>query len=316
MILPTDTTALRRLALAAARLWDAREESVTHIADSGNSVYQIDGPDGPRILRLTSPSYRTRAENEAEAEFLLHLGAHAAVSTPVPSSSGALVEEVSMGGLTMLASAFGFAPGVRVDYGSELWGEDLIREWGRSLGRIHAASRSFTPSGPARRWHWRDEGFIANAPALIPADDRASHRELEEVLAHLEGLPVTPETFGIIHADFAPQNFHYHPESGITAFDFGNCCYHWYASDIAISLSTFRRHPAPERERYRRWLLEGYMEENAIDEAILAELNWLIRLRILYVYLSRLTKFGPEPGEEERKILATMRQSVHEKFIW
>jgi Ser/Thr protein kinase RdoA (MazF antagonist) len=317
MILPNDTAALRALAPIAAARWAPGAWSVRHIADSGNSVYLMESPAERRILRLTSPAYRSRAQNQAEAEFLLHLRRHGvSVSTPIASADGNLVEEIAGGGLTMLASAFTYAPGERPAKGPDGWDESLIRAWGRTLGSIHRASRSFTPAAGTGRWHWRDEGFIANAGALIPADDTASREELDRVLEHLAGLPADPSTFGIIHADFAPQNFHYDPDAGLTAFDFGNCCHHWFAADIAVSLSTLRALPREERDRYREWLLDGYRAEHPIDDAMLREMDWFIRLRILYVYLSRLTKFGPSPTDDERATLASMRAAVHETFAW
>lgn len=172
------------------------------------------------------------------------------------------------------------------------------------------------PATAARRWQWCEEGFIALAPQLIPAEDTASHRELEAVLRRLDELPVNTGTFGIIHADFAPQNFNYDPALGITTFDFGNCCYHWYLSDIAISLSTIRRRPAEVRNQYRAWIIEGYRGHYPIDDELLSDISWLIRLRILYVYLSRLALFGPNPTPEDQETLRWMRNEVHAKFTW
>lgn len=316
-ILPGDTGLLRRLAPAAATHWNADPGTTEHIADSGNSVYRFFRNGEQSILRLTSPSYRTREHLEAEIEFLLHLdGAGVRIGAPVESRNGKFVEEVTSDDITMLASAFTFAPGMYVDRNSPHWNEIFFREWGATLGGIHRAARSFSPRSPHRRWDWRQEGFLLHAPELIPAEDIESHRELERVLRRLDDIPVNDDTFGLIHADFAPQNFHYDPAIGITTFDFGNCCYHWYASDIAISLSILRRFPEHEREIYRTWIIEGYREHYPLDDELLAEISWFIRLRILYVYLSRLVKFGPAPTAEEQKILQTMRASVHERFEW
>lgn len=316
-IMPDDTATLRRLAKETAALWDAEPGTIEHISDSGNSVYLFLSNGERFILRLTSPTYRTREELEAEIEFLLHLDACSVkIGKPLRSREGGFVEDAQLDDMRMLASAFTFAPGIRVMPDSEHWNEDFFREWGATLGRIHRAASSFSPETTARRWHWREEGFIALAPQLIPAEDTASHRELETVLLRLDELPVNTDTFGIIHADFAPQNFNYDPAPGITTFDFGNCCYHWYLSDIAISLSTIRRRPAEVRDMYRTWIIEGYREHYPIDDELLANISWLIRLRILYVYLSRLALFGHDPTPEEQETLRWMRNEVHAGFEW
>ena len=98
--------------------------------------------------------------------------------------------------------------------------------------------------------------------------------------------------------------------------DFGNCCYHWYISDLAIALSTLRRWPRDERDRYRDWLLAGYQEIFPIDHQLLANISWFIRLRILYVYLDRLLLFGSDPTVEQRATLCELRWNVHERFEW
>jgi Ser/Thr protein kinase RdoA (MazF antagonist) len=129
-------------------------------------------------------------------------------------------------------------------------------------------------------------------------------------------LPVISDTYGMTHADFGPRNFNYHPELGVTAFDFGNCCYHWYISDLAIALSTLRRWPCDERCRYRDWLLDGYQEVFPIDEKLLSNLDRFLRLRILYVYLDRLMLFGSTPTPAQQATLDELRKSVHEPFEW
>jgi Ser/Thr protein kinase RdoA (MazF antagonist) len=118
----------------------------------------------------------------------------------------------------------------------------------------------------------------------------------------------------MIHADFGPRNFHYHPETGLTTFDFGNCCYHWFSADLAISLSILRHYP--DRNQYRTWLLSGYQDISPLDPNFLAHLSWFIRLRILYVYLDRLAYFGPTPTAPQQQILQQLQQQVHKQFQW
>ena len=317
MYIPGQPEVNRLHALAAAELWGADARSVEHIGDFGNSVYAVVRGGEQLILRLTEPSYRSWSDNQAELEYLQHLdGCDVRVSVPLASQADALLERVTVGERSLLASLFTYAPGEYVDRESAHWGAPFFRAWGRALGCIHRASRSFRPAGHARRWRWSEEGLFANARDLIPAGDAESLRELETLLGWFARLPETGDTFGMTHADFGPRNFNYHPELGITAFDFGNCCYHWYISDLAIALSTLRRWPRDERDRYRDWLLAGYQEIYPIDPGLLANLDWFIRLRILYVYLDRLLLFGPAPTPEQQQTLSELRASVHERFTW
>lgn len=318
------------MALAALVRWQGDPSTLEFIGTSGNAVYSYyphGGSGAPhlrRILRLTDPNYRSRAHNEAEMQFLVHLKARgASVNVPQPSAQGAWVEEVTVGEETALASVLSWTPGVLVDIKSPLWNRRFLEEWGRSLARIHAAASTY--EGP-RRWEWDDEDLLRDAEDLLPPQDRFAREELATAMEKIRRLPQTRANYGINHADYAPQNFRYDPPppgvfdseespvGRITAFDFGNCCQHFFVSDLSISLLQFRRDP--ERDRYRRWLLDAYREVFPIDEQVYHEMVWFMRLRILYVYLSRLCLFGKEPTEKQRAILSNLRLAVEERFRW
>ncbi|MGH7724865.1 MAG: phosphotransferase enzyme family protein [Candidatus Eiseniibacteriota bacterium] len=280
---------------------------LTHLGTSGNAVYRVDP--GPFILRLTDPAHRTFEHCVSETSFLSHLDASGVrVAAPVCSSARQAVERVGELSATVLT----WAPGEIVRAGSRHWNEPFFRAWGRALGSIHAASRTY--AGPMR-WEWHEENLIAQADRFLPSDDGLARSELARVRSRLVELPMTPANYGMTHADFGPQNFHYDAAShGIASFDFGNCCRHWYVSDLAISLSTLRREP--DRELYKDWILGGYREVADLDPAVWAELDTFLQLRILYVYLSRLEAFGSRADGEQRATIAQLRGMVAKRFTW
>lgn len=295
-------------AARALERWEADPGSLAHLATSGNAVHRFTRSGAPHILRLTVPSHRTAAHTEAEMAFLEHLNACGVrVNAPVRSVAGRSVEIVD----GVSACVLTWVPGIVVTADSEHWNQRFFREWGASLARIHAAARTYR--GPAR-WEWRDEGLIAEADVLIPAGDRAVRDEFARVMRALDDVAAGAERCGMIHADFAPGNFHYVPGAGIHAFDFGNCCSHWFAADLAISLSVLRRRP--ERDRLREWLLDGYREVAPLPPGTLETLDLLLQLRILYVLLSRLAWFGPRPDAAQRATLEALRGAVLERFTW
>jgi len=282
--------------------WEGDATDLAHIATSGNAVYRFRVAGADRILRLTDLAFRSSAHQAAEMAFLGHLQACGVrANAPVPSRSGRTLELFD----ECTACVLTWAPGIRVDPGTEHWTPAFLREWGATLGRIHAAAQSY--SGP-RRWPWFEEGLITGVGRLLPAKNHRARDEFERVRDHLHALPAPRETFGMTHADFAQQNFNFEPGVGITPFDFGNCCDHWFVSDIVISLSTFRR--LPERARYRDDVLAGYREVRSLSGAEWAERHWFLRLRLLYVYLSRLEMFGTRPDEEQRATLERLEGLV------
>jgi amicoumacin kinase len=316
MWIPGQKEVNRAYALLSADLWGADASTIEHLGDFGNSVYAFTCAGKKRILRLTDPIDRAPPVNQAELDFLLYLhNCGVQVSIPLPSRLDHLIEPLTVDETLLLASVFEFAPGVQVDYDSVYWAEPFFHEWGRTLAQIHLAARSFESVGTAR-WQWMDEDLIANADHYLPTDDILSRRQLDALLEGLNKLPISRDNFGLTHADFGPRNFHYQPDRGITAFDFGNSCYHWFVSDIAISLSLLRHYPTAEREQYRTWILAGYQAIFSIDPQVMSHLSEFIRLRILYVYLDRLMLFGVEPSESQRETLHLLRRKVHEQFEW
>ncbi len=304
------------IASVAVRCWGSNSNSLLHLSDSGNSIYSYEKLGTRYILRLTDPLYRLREHLVAEADFLDHLrNSGVPVSHAIRSLSGQWVEEVRTDAERFFASSFSFAPGVSVERGSAHWTRTFFIEWGRLLGQIHRASEGYNPTIPERRWKWDEEGWITNALFLIPEEDTRSRSEFVDVMKAVRSFGEAFNAFGLIHADFAPQNFRFVPEkSEITAFDFGNCCYHLYLSDLAVSLSTLRREE--DREQLRDWLLTGYSSIRQLKPGFEEEFGWLIRLRVVYVYLSRLFKFGKNPTEQERQTLTQLRSRVHERKGW
>jgi Ser/Thr protein kinase RdoA (MazF antagonist) len=209
------------------------------------------------------------------------------------------------------ASVFTWADGDHVTRDHPRWNEAFFREWGRALAVLHEAATSWDGGD---RWDWPDEGLWREADRRLPAGDEAIRAQRDELYARLATLPRTRSYYGLIHADFGPQNFRYGQDGRITAFDFGNLCTHWFANDLVIALSTLRREPA--RDRLRAWLLAGYESVRPLDAAAWAEKDTLLRLRVLYVYLSRLKWFSPVPTAEQRGTLAQLRALVLERVSW
>ena len=298
----------------AIQRWAGAANSLQHINDSGNSVYQFQQGERRLILRLTDPAYRTSDWLEAELEYLRYLDTQQVkVGVPVVSISGARIEAIEIGEMTWLASAFTFAEGEVVNSDSVYWREVFFREWGRTLARIHQASSSYQPTTLARRWHWHEEDLVVNARRYLPPDDSIVLGEFDFLMHTFEGLPQTVATYGMTHADMGLQNFHYDPKVGITTFDFGNCCYHWYVSDIAIAFSTLRAAAPQDRAKYQDWILAGYREIFSIDETVWDHLDLFWRWRVLYVYLDRLERFRNPSLPEHQRVLRFLKDRVQEQ---
>lgn len=290
-------------------------DSVVHLGNFSNSVFSFNDWDGlKRILRFTDARHRTLTEVIGELEFLQHLQKqNVPACAPVLFPNGSLTIQYAQDS-SLIGTLLTFVPGVYVDESSAAWRGTLFSEWGRNLALIHSASRPYD-SNPRKRWIWNKEDIFVSADVLIPANDIQSRKELDFVLNACMGVKTSGQSFGMIHADHAPQNFNFEPATGtITAFDFANCCYHWFLADLAISLSTVRRQA--NRQEIRDDILSGYGQVEGIPENAEEQIDLFIRLRVLYVYLHRLNLFGQSPDEAQRATLSLIRQRVHERKGW
>ena len=228
------------------------------------------------------------------------------------AADGRWVVDVPFGARALSACVFEEAPGTWVP--PERWTPTLLHTWGRTLGTIHAAARDFDPPAPVRRFTWEEEHLLARANEYLWDEDDAVREELALLRRHLASLRTTRETFGMTHADFAPQNFRVDEAGGITAFDFGNACWHWFVSDVAISISVLRRRP--DRDALRGALVDGYRDVMALSEEQEAEIPWFLRLRAVYVVLSRRFAFGRSPTADQRTQMEAFRSRVGPQAVW
>lgn len=298
--------------------WQGHPDSIIHLGNQGNSVFSFQNSVGNlQILRFTDNDFRSFDELVAEMNFVHHLKSlGVGVAEAIPTSDGVFAFWAQCSSGNLICSSIAYAPGHDVQEGSPNWGIKVFEEWGRNLGLIHKGATTYVPrAGEPKRWSWESEILIEQAEGLIPKEDSKSREEFREVISNCKSLPKSPNDFGLIHADHTPQNFRYDPETDrITAFDFGNCCYHWYVADLAVSLSTVRR--KKNRDEIRAGFLEGYSLVRDLPSNLEDLIDLFIRLRVVYVYLSRLHLWSKNRTVEQERDLAIFKSRVHSKSGW
>ncbi|MCB0157570.1 MAG: phosphotransferase [Caldilineaceae bacterium] len=304
------------LAAVAAR-WPLDPAQLAQVSRAGNIVYRAALNGQTVYLRLTEPSFRTPVDNQAECDFLSYLNREGvAVALPVPSQRDREVEPIEVGDGIWSASVFAEAPGTWVKPGDALYTAAFVEQWGATLGRIHRAAHTFRPVAGWERGDWDEDFWLAQVDTLLPPDDDITRGELAQIAAALRSLPQTDATYGMTHGDFGPQNFRYDPAHGITAFDFGNCGYHWYMWDIAVALSLALWEDDAHKAWFRTHLLDGYAAVFPEGLELLDHLDWFLRLRMIVVYLSRLWWFGPQPDRAQQATLARIHANVRTPVRW
>jgi Ser/Thr protein kinase RdoA (MazF antagonist) len=182
---------------------------------------------------------------------------------------------------------------------------------------MHALSRHYVPPhGVLRRPQWDSIGCCFNPTGLpgstgtVVADRRA------EVLRLLGDLPTDSESYGLIHADLHCANLFVDVDAGlVTFFDFDDCCYGWYAMDVAMSLFDVvvlygGTDGGGFAETFLSNYLLGYIGERSLRGFWVTQLPHFLKLLEIGVYLQvgRAYESGTEdqwigkfmPGRRER----------------
>lgn len=303
-----------RLANTAAKLWRGVTGSLQHISDSVNQVYSFIESGETRYLRLISSSDRTKGQVEAELDFIayLHQGGVSAM-LPLSSSAGRLIEELPLADNLLFACVFEEAKGEQFRYGSAKFNKEHFRLRGMTLGQIHALSEAYVHSGSSRRFTWDEDKLLLDMNSFLPKSERVVWRGYDALKERLRGHPRSSKTFGLIHGDFGETNYRYQ-DTRLNIFDFDDCCYHWFAYDLAVTIYPhgWRR----EGLQLLDWLLEGYSENMHMDVEP-AEITMFCQWRLIYMFLVYARKWGFENlREQQAEWFARKRENIARGYTW
>jgi Ser/Thr protein kinase RdoA (MazF antagonist) len=235
---------------------------------------------GDLILRLHRQGYHTKAEIASELVWLTALqdlpGLRAV--RPVAGKSGPV---------TQIDGRFivGFAPIA----GQELQPGDDLSRWFGPLGeitaRLHVQARGWTlpPGFTRKRWdvdtilgpdpHW---GHWQQAQGLDPAGEALLARATDKLARLLADYGTGRDVFGLIHADLRLANLMV-DDHGLTAIDFDDCGFGWWAYDLAAALSFIETDPRLP-DLIARWC-DGYARIAPLPATDRAMIPALILLR-------------------------------------
>ncbi|MFC0582446.1 phosphotransferase enzyme family protein [Micrococcoides hystricis] len=156
--------------------------------------------------------------------------------------------------------------------------------FGQLCGRFHRASAR-TPRIPGyRRDAWDLQGLTGDAPLWgVPsrlATDPAQAQTLAEadtfIAERLTELGTSADVYGVIHADFTPENVLRSP-TGLTLIDFDDFGEGWWAFDLATILFWYSQHP--RYEEFKMALLTGYRKYFELPQQAVSTLDALIVAR-------------------------------------
>ncbi|MGC9347744.1 MAG: phosphotransferase enzyme family protein [Anaerolineae bacterium] len=278
-----------------------------------NLVYAYDVDGIPMILRASFRPDRGPEQIRAEVHFVDYLARSGVrVAYPVPSRPGNLMETFRCGEILFTVVSFIRGRGMRVPdngyrYRDDAPIEEYFRNWGEVLGQMHRCAKSYVPAeGGGRRPDLMEILDFEPVDERVPAPLQGVREKVVALSSELRALPRDRDGHGLIHGDFNDGNFTVDYSNGdITVFDFDDCCYGWFAYELAaaweggVGRVMFRG--LAERkafmDRYFALVLEGYERENTLSEAWLARLPLFLRVIQMQELLYYLRYFD-DPDDE------------------
>ena len=279
--------------------WGGDRSSVRILAHENNLV-QLRAGDADLILRLSWDGDRKLEDFVAQLDFLVYLATHGAhVSLPVLSGAGNWVEVLELGeGKVLYAVVFVKLPGVRPSFApTAAWDGEFLEKIGRTLGKLHALSQRYGTPAEARRFGFADRDLPSLLASTLPSEESLYLERLRSFWSWMRSLPRDPRGYGLVHGDFHPPNLLL-SEGEVYVLNFDNCCYCWFASDIAQFLSMALlpltdQELAIQEERARflfSYFMRGYLQEKALARKWIEKLGQFMLGFDLILYYSLITK--------------------------
>lgn len=277
-----------------------RAEDVQFLSYSQNHVYVCRLHDKKVILRISAGRHRTKEHIEAELAWMnLLINSGLRACKPLPAKNGEACVALDLDGRTCIAACFEHVPGIPIT--AQHLHADLYEKLGGLLGQLHSLT---TCQGAtkiaASRPHWHESRLLredrAQLEASLPPRLCAS---VDDLIEQLRQLPVTCDTYGLVHGDFSLGNCHL-DGSDLWLFDFDNCEQAYFTQELATVLydsiyckvlNKFADAGLNDRvAAFWKPFWRGYCSTGPVTTLDLAQLQrfFLLREAVIYIHYHRV----------------------------
>lgn len=309
--------------------WGIRDASLRLIKYRENAVFRVDHADGRHALRLHRLGYHSDDELRSELQWMQALE-DAGIHTPtvVPTPSGDLFVKQSGDGLpgAIQVDLFEWIDGAQlgsVEEGiaDEAMAVDTFGTIGEIAARVHNQATNWTLPEGFTRHAWDEHGLAGDRPfwgrfweidAASGAQRDLLKRAKDTIFQRLKTMPKTPDTYSMIHADFAPENLMV-DENGVRLIDFDDAGFGWHLFEIATSVYFLRQEPFYDAALAAT--IEGYRRHRALSDEHLEYLP-LIMLARGTTYVGWVhTRHETETAQELTPLLVEMACELAEEYL-
>jgi Ser/Thr protein kinase RdoA (MazF antagonist) len=288
------------LAASTVAAWGLEPTALERIACRENAVYAVQIAGGRRFaLRVHRHGYHDRAALNSEVAWMQALTtAGVTAPTVVKTATGEAVvevrsEQVPVPHLCDLLEWVDGRPLGSADRPEAMRHgglEDTYRTVGRIAAQIHNHSTTWQQPPGFARPSWDREGCLGRAALWGPWFDLEAlqHDErgiLDAAVAvvdpTLERLGLGRDVYGLVHADFVPDNLFEH-DGRVVVIDFDDSGYGWYLWELVTAVFWYLG--TPQYTQALNGYVSGYRAVRALPESELQLVPQFLFLRAL-VYL-------------------------------
>lgn len=288
---------MQMLAKHSLGFWGLEAADLRLIKYRENAVYEVNTTDNQRYaLRIHRPGYHTNKALESELLWLEAL-AQSEILVPqvIPSLKGelSLVVKIASVPEARQVDLFAWVEGEQIGSVENGLGEDveqikfLFNHLGELAAKLHNQSSQWEIPDGFERHDWDLEGLLGEQPfwgrfwelSLLNQAQKSLLIRLREVLYHdLAKENKTAQNYGLIHADFVPENV-LNDQGKMRLIDFDDAGFGWHMFELATALYFIREeaiYPVAKAA-----LLKGYRQYRTLTEQDEAKLELFITARAM-----------------------------------
>ncbi|MBB6520033.1 phosphotransferase enzyme family protein [Pseudoteredinibacter isoporae] len=310
----------------ALALWGL-QGTLSLIKHRENAVFALRTDSGDRFaLRIHRAGYHCDEALQSELQWMMAL-AEAGISVPtvVPTPCGKFFAILDSSALpdARQVDLLAWVEGEQIGTIEEPLEDnpERVRYCYSSLGqlaaRLHNHSAQWTLPENFKRHHWDKDGLVGKQPfwgqfwelKRLTDDERGWILQAKDrIAAELGALEKTAECYGMVHADFVPENALLHGEH-LQLIDFDDSGFSWYLFELATALYFIQEDK--HYELAKRSLIEGYRQHRTLSEEALEKLPLFLAARSLtYLGWAHTREGNPTADEMQEELIERCMKTI------
>jgi len=242
------------------------------------------------IIDFEPGYFPQRRQTRAELDFIDYLSENnISVAAPLRTINGELVIPVQENGDDYNITVFEFASGHFWDKNDpNKWNDRIFFNWGKMMGDMHRLTKEYKSANKYNvpdifKRNYTGWGSFFDCLKIYPA----VYQITQDLLGEMADLPRDKDSYGLIHCDFHPHNFHIDGDK-LTLFDFNDNVYAWFALDIGIAfyhgLDWSRKDDFGNdyTNAIIKNFLKGYLSANHLSEFWISKIPMFMKYRQIW----------------------------------